>query len=163
MRPERVELPTYGFVVRRSIQLSYGRRLGSVAQTFLASGRGTESFQNCFKLIEVDGFEKVIFDAFLYRLNDDAGVRNSGHDQNVASRLTLVDFGNELKPVDIRHQEVETNQIEGLDFHQAQHFAGIGNRDSPVSKLLQPSADCGKNIGFVIDKKYSHVAKMVKD
>jgi hypothetical protein len=59
MRPERVELPTYGFVVRRSIQLSYGRRLGSVAQTFLASGCGTESVENCIELIKVYGFEKV--------------------------------------------------------------------------------------------------------
>jgi hypothetical protein len=40
MRPERVELPTYGFVVRRSIQLSYGRGFGSVAN-FLGSGCGT--------------------------------------------------------------------------------------------------------------------------
>ena len=60
MRPERVELPTYGFVVRRSIQLSYGRRLGSVAQTFLASGCSTGSFENCFECIEVDGVEAVI-------------------------------------------------------------------------------------------------------
>ena len=63
MRPERVELPTYGFVVRRSIQLSYGRRLGSVAQSFLASGCGTEPFEKWFKLIEVDGLEKVIVSA----------------------------------------------------------------------------------------------------
>ena len=118
MRPERVELPTYGFVVRRSIQLSYGRRLGSVAQTFLASGSGTEAFENCFELVEVDGLEEVIFNAFLHGLDDDTSVGNAGHDQDFAGGLMLSDFGNELKPIDVWHQEIETNQVKGLDFHQ---------------------------------------------
>ena len=159
MRPERVELPTYGFVVRRSIQLSYGRRLGSVAQTFLASGSGTEAFENCFELIEVDGLEEVIFDAFLHGLDDDASVCNTGHDQDVTGRLTVADFGNELEPLDVRHQEVEANQVEVLGFHQAQDFAGIRNGHRPVPMHLQPSAHNGKNVGFVINEKYSHCCK----
>src|SRR5882757_9803580 len=109
MRPERVELPTYGFVVRRSIQLSYGRRLGSVAHTFLASGCATETFENCFKLIEVEGLQEVIFDAFLHGLDDDTSVGNAGQYQDWAGGLALVDWRNELKAVDVRHQKVETH------------------------------------------------------
>jgi hypothetical protein len=33
VRPERFELPTYGFVDHRSIQLSYGRTVLETAQT----------------------------------------------------------------------------------------------------------------------------------
>ena len=40
MRPERVELPTYGFVVRRSIQLSYGRATSKCSTKFLGEFGG---------------------------------------------------------------------------------------------------------------------------
>jgi len=65
-------------------------------------------------------------------------------------------LGDELKAVDIRHQKVETNQIEMLDFHQAQHLTGVGNGDGPVAVRLQPFADSAEDIGVVIDEKNSH-------
>jgi len=61
------------------------------------------------------------------------------------------DFGNELKPVDMRHQEIETDQIEVLGFHQAQDFARVGYGDRPMAQPLQPLADYRKNVTFVID------------
>jgi hypothetical protein len=159
MRPERVELPTYGFVVRRSIQLSYGRRLGSVAQTFLASGCGTETFENCFELVEVDWLDEIIGGALLHGLDDNASVGDAGQHEDRTLRLSFTNSGDELESVNVWHQEIQTNQIKALDFHQAQHFAGVGNGDERMAVALQPMADKTEDIGFVVNEKNSHCRK----